>query len=90
MNKRELIAQTSEGASLTRAQAAKALDVMLEAVTKALAKGQTVAITGFGSFSVTRRSEHVCRNPKTGEQVSVPASRTPRFRPSKILKDAVK
>ena len=88
MNKRELIAQTSEGASLTRAQAAKALDVMLEAVTKALAKGQTVAITGFGSFSVTRRSERVCRNPKTGEQVSVPASRTPRFRPSKILKDA--
>ena len=90
MNKRELIAQTSEGASLTRAQAAKALDVMLEAVTKALAKGQTVAITGFGSFSVTRRSERVCRNPKTGEQVSVPASRTPRFRPSKILKEAVK
>ena len=90
MNKRELIAQTSEGASLTRAQAAKALDVMLEAVTKALAKGQTVAITGFGSFSVTRRSGRVCRNPKTGEQVSVPASRAPRFRPSKILKDAVK
>lgn len=90
MNKRELIAQTSEGASLTRAQAAKALDVMLEAVTEALAKGQTVAITGFGSFSVTRRSERACRNPKTGEQVSVPASRTPRFRPSKILKDAVK
>ena len=90
MNKRELIAQTSGGASLTRAQAAKELDVMLEAVTKALAKGQTVELTGFRPFSVTRRSERVCRNPKTGKQVSVPASRAPRFRPSKILKDAVK
>ncbi len=90
MNKRELISQTAEGASLTRAQATKAVETMLEAVKKALSKGQTVAITGFGTFSVTRRSERLCRNPKTGQQVSVPASRTPRFRPSKIFKDAVK
>lgn len=90
MNKRELISEVAAGASISRISATHAVDAMLGAITKALSKGQTVAITGFGTFSVTRRAERICRNPKTGQNVSVPASRAPKFRPSKSFKDAVK
>ena len=90
MNKRELIAQVSQKANLSSTDAAHAVDAVLSAVREALVKGQTVALTGFGTFSVTRRAERVARNPKTGEKVTVPASRQARFRPSKIFKDAVK
>ncbi len=90
MNKRELIAQVSLNAKLSNTDATHAVDTVLASIREALVKGQTVALTGFGTFSVTRRAERIGRNPKTGEKVTVPASRQAKFRPSKILKDAVK
>ncbi len=90
MNKRELIAQVGKSANLSSADAAHAVEAVLDAVREALVKGQTVALTGFGTFSVTRRAERIGRNPKTGEKVMVPAGRQAKFRASKILKDAVK
>ncbi len=90
MNKRELIAQVGKNANLSSADAAHAVEAVLDAVREALVKGQTVALTGFGTFSVTRRAERIGRNPKTGEKVMVPAGRQAKFRASKILKDAVK
>lgn len=90
MNKRELIAQVGKNANLSSADATHAVEAVLDAVREALVKGQTVALTGFGTFSVTRRAERIGRNPKTGEKVMVPAGRQAKFRASKILKDAVK
>ena len=90
MNKRELVAEVSANANISQIDARHAVDAMFDALKKALSKGQTVAIAGFGTFSVTRRDARVCRNPKTGEKISVPESRSPKFHPSKIFKDAVK
>jgi len=89
MNKRELILAVAQSAELTHKQAAKAVDAMVGAIEGALAKGQTVALVGFGTFSLTRRAARTARNPRTGEAVMVPASKTLHFKPSKKFKDAV-
>lgn len=89
MNKQELITQVADRAGLNRADAARAVETMLEVVTSTLKRGDEVRLVGFGNFSVTRRKASVGRNPRTGEPLQIPSSAQPKFRPGKVLKDAV-
>ena len=89
MNKGELVNAMADRVGLTRAQAAEALDAAIETITEALKKGDEVKIVGFGTFVVTDRAAGEARNPRTGEKVSVPASKAPKFRAGAGLKDAV-
>lgn len=90
MNKTELVAQIAENSDLNKTQAANALSATIDAVTGALAKGDTVALPGFGTFSVKERAARTGRNPATGAELKIPASRAPGFKAGKTLKDAVK
>ena len=89
MNKSELIDAIAASADLPKAAAGKALDGMIEALTEALKKGDTVTLVGFGSVYVGERAERKGRNPKTGEEITIPSAKTPKFRPGKALKDAL-
>ena len=89
MNKNDLIAEVAETAGLTKADAMKAVDCVLDAVTNALKKGQEVRLVGFGTFSVASRAASEGRNPRTGEKIKIPASKRPKFSAGKALKDAV-
>ena len=89
MNKGELIEAVAAAADLTKADATKAVEAVLEAVTRTLRKGDQVSIVGFGSFSVKSRAARQGRNPKTGATIDIPASRVPGFKAGKALKDAV-
>jgi DNA-binding protein HU-beta len=89
VNKTELIEQISAKSDISKAAAGRALASMIEAVTKTLKKGGTVSLVGFGSFGVTKRKARVGRNPKTGAALKIKASKAPRFRPGKALKDAL-
>ncbi|MBB4302562.1 DNA-binding protein HU-beta [Rhodobium orientis] len=89
MNKNELIADVAERTGLTKAAAGEAVDATFAAVTDALKKGDEVRIIGFGNFSVTQRAATEGRNPRTGETIKIPASKTPKFKAGKGLKDSV-
>ena len=89
MNKQDLIGQVADRAGLSRADSAKAIETMLEVVTSALKRGDEVRLVGFGNFSVTRRKASVGRNPRTGAPMQIKASSQPKFRPGRILKEAV-
>lgn len=89
MTKAELVAKIAEGAGITKAQADKALVEVVEAVLDELKAGRAIAITGLGSFSLSERSARKGRNPKTGEEIDIPASRGVKFKPSKNVKDMV-
>jgi DNA-binding protein HU-beta len=89
MNRSELVAAVAEKAGLTKARAGEAVEAALQAIQEALATGEEVRITGFGSFSVSHRAAGEARNPRTGETVQVPASIVPRFKAGTALKDAV-
>ena len=89
MNKQDLIGQVADRAGLSRADAAKAVETMLEVVTSALKRGDEVRLVGFGNFTVTRRKASVGRNPRTGAPMQIKASSQPKFRPGRILKEAV-
>ena len=89
MNKQELISQVADRAGLNRTDAARAVETMLEIVTATLKRGDEVRLVGFGNFSVTRRKSSTGRNPRTGEPMQIKASVQPKFRPGKVLKDAV-
>ena len=90
MNKAELIDAVAANADLSKAAAGRALDAALEAITKALKKKDTVTLVGFGTFSVRKRSARIGRNPKTGEEIKIRASKVPGFKAGKALKDAIK
>jgi len=90
MTKAELIDAVAAGANISKAAAAKAIDSFTAAVTKSLKKGKRVTLVGFGTFSVTKRKARKGRNPRTGEVIKIPASKTPKFTPGKALKQAVK
>ena len=90
MNKQELITHVADRAGLNRVEAAKAIETMLEVVTSTLKRGDEVRLVGFGNFSVTRRKASIGRNPRTGEPMQIQSSAQPKFRPGKILKDAVR
>ncbi|GAB2942409.1 MULTISPECIES: HU family DNA-binding protein [Aquaspirillum] len=89
MNKAELIDAIAERAALSKADAGKALDATVAALTEALKQGDTVTLVGFGSFYVGERAARTGRNPKTGATIQIPASKSPKFRPGKALKDAL-
>ena len=89
MNKNDLVSQVAEKASLTKAQAGEAVDAVFAAITAALKAGDEVRIVAFGNFVVTERAASEGRNPQTGEPIKIPASRQPKFRAGKGLKDAV-
>ncbi len=90
MTKTELIDRIASGAGLTKADASRALDSTLDAVKLSLKKGQKVTLVGFGTFAVTKRKARKGRNPRTGQTISIPAARTPKFTAGKALKDAIK
>ncbi len=89
MNKNDLVASVAEAASLTKADAAKAVDSVFESIGGELAKGGEVRLVGFGTFSVANRKASQGRNPRTGEKIQIPASRQPKFKAGKGLKQAV-
>ena len=84
-----MIEAIAKEADISKAAAGKALDGMINAVTKALKEGDTVTLVGFGTFYVGERAERQGRNPKTGEPLTIAAAKTPKFRAGKALKDAL-
>ena len=89
MNKNELIGAVADQCGVTKAQAGEAVDAVLETVTGALKSGDDVRLLGFGNFSVANRKATTARNPRTGETINVPASKAPKFKAGKALKEAV-
>jgi DNA-binding protein HU-beta len=89
MNKNEFIDRVSEMAGINKAEAARAVDAVFDAVTEALRKGDDVRLVGFGTFSAAKRAAREGRNPRTGETIQIPASIQPKFSPGKGLKDAL-
>lgn len=89
MNKAELIDAIAKDANLTKADAKKALDAFVKATTKSLKKGDRVALVGFGSFSVARRSQRTGRNPQTGRPITIKAKNVVKFKPGSDLSEAV-
>ena len=90
MNKADLIDMVASETGSTKVDAAKALDAVVDAVTGALAKGDSVSLVGFGTFSVRHRAARDGRNPQTGAPMHIPASKVPGFKAGKALKDKVK
>ncbi len=90
MTKAEFVAKVSKRVKLSKAQTGKILDVALDEVEGVLKKGDSISFTGFGTFSVSRRKARRGRHPRTGNPMSIPASRVPRFRAGKFLKSAVR
>ena len=89
MNRSELVATVVSNTDFRKSDAEKALDSLLTAITDALKRGDEVRLTGFGTFTVATRTAGQARNPRTGEPVTVAASRQPKFKAGKALKDAV-
>jgi DNA-binding protein HU-beta len=89
MNKAQLVSKVADKAGLSKAAAEKAINTFLEAIQSALKKGDSVTLVGFGTFSVASRKKRQGRNPQTGQTITIPARKVPRFRPGKALKDAV-
>lgn len=89
MNKNDLIAAVANSTGLSKTDATKAVDGVIEAITKSLKKGGEVRLVGFGTFSVAKRAASTGRNPRTGESIKIPASKQPKFKAGKALKDAV-
>ena len=89
MNKNDLVAAVADGADLSKADAAKAVDAVFTSITGSLKGGGEVRLVGFGTFSVANRKASTGRNPRTGEAIQIPASKQPKFKAGKGLKDAV-
>lgn len=90
MNKQALVEMVHGKIGSTKVMAEEVVESIIEEITKTLKRGEEVSVAGLGIFSVKTRAARMARNPKTGEQVKVAATRVPRFRPAKALKDAVK
>ena len=89
MNKSDLIDSISQESGLSKVDVAKSLDAYINTVTKVLQDGDQIVIPGFGTFSVSNRAARTGRNPRTGEAIEIAASRVPKFKPGKGLKDAL-
>lgn len=89
MNKAELIDAVAEASEISKAAATRAVDAVIDEITKALKKDEQVTLVGFGTFTVRSRAARTGRNPQTGEAIQIKASRAPGFKPGKALKDAV-
>ena len=89
MNKSDLVDAIAKSADLSKAAAARALDATVDTITKALKKGDTVSLVGFGTFKVGKRAARTGRNPRTGATIKIKAAKVPKFSAGKGLKDAV-
>ena len=89
MNKNDLVAAVSDATSLSKTDAAKAVESVFDTITSTLTKGEEIRLVGFGTFSVARRAASEGRNPRTGEKIQIKASNQPKFKAGKGLKDAV-
>ncbi|MBE2978397.1 HU family DNA-binding protein [Priestia megaterium] len=90
MKKAELIDAVATKAELTKQDSKKAVDALFETISNTLAKKEKIQLIGFGTFEVRERAERTGRNPQTGEEMTIPASKVPAFKPGKELKEAVK
>jgi DNA-binding protein HU-beta len=89
MNKAELIERVAEKTGKTKKEAGQAVDAILNAISEALKSGEKVTLIGFGNFEVRDRAARTGRNPQTGEEIKIEASKVPAFKPGKKLKEAV-
>ena len=89
MNKTELIDAVADEAEVSKAEAGRAVDAVISSITKAIKKGDSVTLVGFGTFQVRKRAARTGRNPKTGDTIKIKASKNPAFKAGKALKDAV-
>lgn len=89
MNKNDLVASVADSSGLSKADAGKAVDSVLDNITSALQGGTEVRLVGFGTFSVAQRKATTGRNPQTGATIQIPASKQPKFKAGKGLKDAL-
>ena len=89
MNKLELTEALSKKLNLSKADAERALNSILELISESLSKGEKVTISGFGTFGITNRKEREGVNPKTGARIKIPATKTPKFTTGKALKESV-
>ena len=89
MNKAELIAAMSEKAEISKKDAEKALKAFSDVVAEELKKGEKIQLVGFGTFEVTERAARTGRNPQSGEEMNIPASKAPKFKAGKALKDLI-
>ena len=90
MNKTELVTSVAEGTELSKKDASNAVDAVFDTIQDALAKGEKIQLIGFGNFEVRERAARKGRNPQTGMEIDIAASKVPAFKPGKALKDAVK
>ncbi len=90
MTKAELIEKIASGAKITKADASRSLEAMLDAVKATLKKGKKLTLVGFGTFSVSKRKARKGRNPRTGAVIKIAATKVPKFSAGKALKNAVK
>ena len=89
MTKAELIEKVAKDTKVSKADAGRVVGSVIDSVTRTLAKGETVTLVGFGTFSVGNRAARQGRNPQTGASIRIPASKSPRFKAGKALRDAV-
>ena len=89
MNKSDLVDAVADSSDISKAAATRAVEAVIESITKALKTGDQVALVGFGTFAVKARAARTGRNPQTGEEIKIKAAKVPAFKPGKGLKDAV-
>lgn len=90
MTKTELIDKISSQAGLSKADSGRALDAAIDSIRAAMKKGQKITLVGFGTFYVSKRKARKGRNPRTGEEIKIPAMKVPKFTAGKLLKDSIK
>ncbi len=90
MTKADLIDVVAAGADISKSTAGNAIDSFTEAISETLKKGDKVSLTGFGTFTVSERKARIGRNPRTGESINIPASKSPKFSAGKVFKEAIK
>lgn len=89
MNKSELVGKVAEKSGLSKKDSEKAVNAMIDAIGEALAQGDKVSLVGFGTFEVRERAPRTGRNPQTGEEIAIPATKVPAFKAGKALKESV-
>lgn len=89
MNKADLIDMVATKAELSKTDASSAVDAVIDGITSTLKRGDSVTLVGFGTFSVSDRAARTGRNPRTGDVITIPASKSPKFKAGKALKDAL-
>ena len=90
MNKQEVVTKVAKDTGMTKSAAAKAIDSLIDSITRSLKKGDAVSFVGFGTFKTSNRKARKARNPQTGATISIPKRRVPRFSAGKALKQAVR